>query len=125
MQSISVFLDIAKFAEFNIYNSNKYSAQKAWMNFWALKITNIAFVSYPTPIYRNVSKFYFDVLHHNCLTILKGKNCVLFHPVQEMAGWLLLTFFDMFTKSIKFYYTLYYYVLRVQMFEKCDASNRQ
>ena len=29
MQSISVFLDISKFAEFNIYDSNKYSAQKA------------------------------------------------------------------------------------------------
>ena len=32
--------------------------------------------------------------------------------------------FRMFTQSIKFY-TFYYYVLRVQMFEKCDSSNRQ
>ena len=41
-------------------------------------------------------------------------------------GWLAVSdLFDMFTQSIKFYYTLYYYVLRVQMFEKCDSSNRQ
>ena len=33
--------------------------------------------------------------------------------------------FNMFTQSVKFYYKLYYHVLRVQMFEKCDASNRQ
>ena len=31
----------------------------------------------------------------------------------------------MFTQSIKFYYTFYFHVLRVQMFEKCDSSNRQ
>ena len=36
-----------------------------------------------------------------------------------MAGYL----FDMFTQSIKVYYTLYYQVLRVQMFEKGDSSN--
>ena len=33
--------------------------------------------------------------------------------------------FNMFTKSIKFYYTFHYHILRVQMFEKCDSSNRQ
>ena len=32
--------------------------------------------------------------------------------------------FDMFTQSIKFYYTLYYHELRKQMFEKCDSSNK-
>ena len=30
-----------------------------------------------------------------------------------------------FTQSIKFYYTLYYHVLRVQMFKKCDSSNKE
>ena len=33
--------------------------------------------------------------------------------------------FDMFTQSIKFYYTFHYQVLRVQMFEKRDSSNRE
>ena len=32
--------------------------------------------------------------------------------------------FDMFTQSIKFYYTLYYHELRKEMFEKCDSSNK-
>ena len=32
--------------------------------------------------------------------------------------------FNMFTQSVKFY-TFHYHVLRVQMFEKCDSSNRQ
>ena len=57
------------------------------------------------------------------LTILTGKKCVLFNSVQE---WFVASdLFDMFTQSIKFYYTFYYDVLRVQMFEKCDSSNRQ
>ena len=30
----------------------------------------------------------------------------------------------MFTQSIKLY-TFHYHVLRVQMFQKCDSSNRQ
>ena len=40
------------------------------------------------------------------LTILKGKNCVLLNPVQQLikiVPWLHLTFFRMFIKSNKFY----------------------
>ena len=56
--------------------------------------------------------------------VLKGKNCVLFIPYKN--GWLAASdLFDMFTQLIKFYYTLYYHVLTVQMFKKCDSSNRQ
>ena len=61
------------------------------------------------------------ILHF--LTILKWKNCFI---NKNKNGWLAASdLFDMFTQSIKFYYTLYYHVLRVQMFEKCDSSNRQ
>ena len=35
-----------------------------------------------------------------------------------------MTFFHMFIQSIKFY-TLYYHILRVLIFENCDSSNRQ
>ena len=56
--------------------------------------------------------------------VLTGKNCVLLSSLQE---WLLCCLtapaFHMFTQSIKFY-KFHYYVLRVQMFEKCDSSNR-
>ena len=48
----------------------------------------------------------------------------------RMAGRLLVTFliclynqFLLFLYAIKFHYTLYYHVLRVQMLEKCDSSN--
>ena len=55
---------------------------------------------------------------------IQGK--AVFYSVQYKNGWLAASdLFDMFTQSIKFYYTLYYHVLRVQMFEKCDSSNRQ
>ena len=60
----------------------------------------------------------------NGLMILTGKT--LFYLIQYKNGWLAASdLFDMFTQSIKFYYTFYYHVLRVQMFEKCDSSNRQ
>ena len=40
-------------------------------------------------------------------------------------GWLAASgLFHIFTQSIKFY-TFHFYVLRVQMFEKCDSSSRQ
>ena len=56
--------------------------------------------------------------------MIQGK--AVFYSVQYKNGWLAASdLFDMFTQSIKFYYTLYYHVLRVQMFEKCDSSNRQ
>ena len=58
------------------------------------------------------------------LTILTGKNCVLFNSVQN--GWLAASdLFNMFTPPIKFYYTFYYHLLRIQMFKKCDSANRQ
>ena len=43
----------------------------------------------------------------------------------RMSVWLLLTFSYIFTQSIKFYYTFYFHVLKIQMFEKCDSSHRQ
>ena len=50
----------------------------------------------------------------------------LFYSVKYKIGWLAASdLFYMFTQSIKCYYTLYYHVLTVQMFEKCDSSNRQ
>ena len=58
------------------------------------------------------------------LTILVAENCVLswFYLIQYENGWLAASdLFHMFTQS----YTFYYRVLRVQMFEKCDSSNRQ
>ena len=58
------------------------------------------------------------------LTILTGKNCVLFN--QYNNDWLAASdLFDMFTQSIKFYYTIHYHVLSVQMFGKCDWLNGQ
>ena len=58
------------------------------------------------------------------LTILTGKNCVLFNSVQN--GWLAASdLFDMFTQSIKFYCTFYYHLLKIQIFKKCDSANRQ
>ena len=33
--------------------------------------------------------------------------------------------FDMFTQSIKFYYTPLYHILRVHILEKCDSLKRQ
>ena len=47
---------------------------------------------------------------------------LVFHSVQYRNGWLAASdLFDMFTQSIKFLYI----PLSVQMFEKCDSSNRQ
>ena len=40
------------------------------------------------------------------LTILTGKKCVLFNSVQEC--FVASDLFDMFTQSIKFYYTFYH-----------------
>ena len=62
------------------------------------------------------------ILHF--LTILKWKNCFI---NKNKNGWLAASdLFDMFTQSIKFYYI---YIplscIGVQMFEKCDSSNRQ
>ena len=50
----------------------------------------------------------------------------VFYSIQYKNGWLVASdLFDMITQSVKFYSTSYYNVLRVQMFEKCDPSNRQ
>ena len=58
------------------------------------------------------------------LTILSGET--KFYSIQYKNGWLAVSDrFDMFTPSIKFYYTFYYHALKVQIFEKCDSSNRQ
>ena len=55
--------------------------------------------------------------------ILTGKNNYLIQYKNDRLA--VSDLFDMFTQSVKFYYTFYYHVLRVQMFEKCDSSNRQ
>ena len=45
----------------------------------------------------------------------------LFYSIQYKNGWLAACdLFDMFTQSVKFYYTFYYHVLTVQIFEKRD-----
>ena len=50
----------------------------------------------------------------------------MFYAVQYKNEWLAASdLFDMFTQPIKFYYTFHYHVLRVQMSEKRDSSNRQ
>ena len=50
----------------------------------------------------------------------------MFYSIQYKNGWLAASVvFDMFTQSIKFCYASYYRVLKVQMFEKCDSSNRK
>ena len=55
--------------------------------------------------------------------ILRGKNCV--YSIQYKNGWLAASdLFYMFTQSVKFHYTFHYHVLRVQMLQKCDSSNR-
>ena len=46
------------------------------------------------------------------------------HALLYSSVFLEQILFHIFTQSIKFC-TFYYYVLRVQMFEKCDSSNRQ
>ena len=52
------------------------------------------------------------------LTILTGK---VFYLIQYKNGWLAASdLFDMFTQSIKFYYTFCYQVSTVQMFKKYD-----
>ena len=55
--------------------------------------------------------------------ILTGKNNYLIQYKNDRLA--VSDLFDMFTQSVKFYYTFYYHVLKVQMFEKCDSSNRQ
>ena len=49
----------------------------------------------------------------------------MFYSIQYNNAWLAaFDIFDMFTQSIKFYYTFHYHVLiKEQMFEKCDSSN--
>ena len=50
----------------------------------------------------------------------------MFYSNRYKNGWLAASdLFDMFTLSIKFHYTFYYPVLRVQMFKKCDLLDRQ
>ena len=55
--------------------------------------------------------------------ILTGKNNYLIQYKNDRLA--VSDLFDMFTQSVKFCYTFYYHVLKVQMFEKCDSSNRQ
>ena len=45
----------------------------------------------------------------------------LFYSIQYKNGWLAACdLFEMFSQSVKFYYTFYYHVLRGRIFEKCD-----
>ena len=50
----------------------------------------------------------------------------MFYSIQYKNGWLAASdLLDVFTQSVKFYYTFHYHVLRVQMFEQCDSLNIQ
>ena len=54
-----------------------------------------------------------------------GREKLYFTQFSPRNGWLAASgLFHIFTQSIKFY-TFHFYVLRVQMFEKCDSSSRQ
>ena len=58
-----------------------------------------------------------------CLTIFKGKNYASFNSVHE---WLLLIFLiSLYNQLSSIIHSIITYVLRVQMFEKCDSSNKQ
>ena len=49
-----------------------------------------------------------------------------FIQLSTKNGWLAASdLFHIFTQLIKFYYTFHYHVLGVQMFGKCDSSNKQ
>ena len=56
------------------------------------------------------------------LTILIGKNCFIQFSIR-IAGWMLLTILICLCNQLS--YTLHYHILKVQMFEKCDSSNRK
>ena len=62
-----------------------------------------------------------------CFANTRGKLCFT-QSVQEfieIQAWLIASnLFPMVTQSINFY-TFHFHILRVQMFEKCDSSNRQ
>ena len=50
----------------------------------------------------------------------------LFYSIHCKNGWsAAFDLFDMFTQSMKFYYTFYYHALIVLIFENCDSLNRQ
>ena len=58
------------------------------------------------------------------LTILAGESCVLFNSGTKNGCLAASDLFHMFTQSTKFN-TFHIHALRLQMFEKCDSSNRQ
>ena len=60
---------------------------------------------------------------HEYLTILTEKKQVLINSVQLSCS-AASDLFQMFTQPVTFY-AFYYHVLRVQIPEKCDSSNRQ
>ena len=48
----------------------------------------------------------------------------LFYSVQYKNGWLAASdLYDMFTQSIKFYYTLYYHVCLKNVIHQIDSKN--
>ena len=57
----------------------------------------------------------------NELRVTFNDTLTVFYSIQYKNGWLAASdLFDMFTQSIKFYYTFCYQVSTVQMFKKYD-----
>ena len=75
------------------------------------------------PTFINTKKEIKNTLRH--LTILTGKDRCFTQFSRWMAGWLLFIFFVCLQNQLHYitFYTFHY--LWVQMFEKCDSSNRQ
>ena len=97
-----------------------YGINKIW---WSMHCP-IRFSEKKKPSWACLLRFGLKLIFHQTLTILTGKT--VFYSIQYMNGWLAASdLFDMFSQSIKFCYKFHYHVLRVQMIEQCDSSNRQ
>ena len=73
-------------------------------------------------IHQRFKGHFLNEMHVSFNNTHREKLC--FTQFSTIGAGLLLTFFIMFTQPINFY-TFHYHVLRVQLFEKCDSSNRQ
>ena len=67
---------------------------------------------------------HFEYNSRGCLEDTHREKICFTQFSTRMDAWLLLTFSLCVHKSVKFY-TFHYTHYRVQMFEKCDSSNRQ
>ena len=72
-------------------------------------VPNIIFINFE--ISHNETSFGFNDIHSH------GKTVFCSIQYKNAGFW---PFWYVYWQSIKFYYTFYYYVLWIQMFEKCD-----